>query len=467
MIQHPLPLQGEPAAGLDRIADQAIQLGHDIVQVSGFVDTLDTLMQNQLQQIGAANSAADAVARANASVRVAAEQMVASSAQSLAQVTSSAELIQKNSDRSHHVAEWVQTLDEQMRSVSDTLASMRDSAMEIGAIAMQVNILAINAKIEAARAGMAGRGFAVVANEIDRLSHRTQETTGRINTSIDGLTGAVDRLRVESADIVTQARASLAEASAVDAALVSLQSEMKNGQTAVHEIAAKADAVKSANDSFMPIFADVTSRTSATVEQYRAAKEQIAKLIDRSESVVQLSVSLGATTADSPMIALAQQAAAELSAAFEAALARGEVTEATIFDHRYTPISGTNPAQFMAPFTNLTDRIFTPVQEMALAKDSRIVFCAAVDKNGYLPTHNRKFSAPQGPDPVWNTANCRNRRIFDDRVGLGAGRNTENFLMQIYRRDMGGGVFAMMKDVSAPIRVNGRHWGGLRVAYKF
>jgi methyl-accepting chemotaxis protein len=62
-------------------------------------------------------------------------------------------------------------------------------------------------------------------------------------------------------------------------------------------------------------------------------------------------------------------------------------------------------------------------------------------------------------------ANCRNRRIFDDRVGLKAGRNTGPFLMQVYRRDMGGGDFVMMKDLSAPITVGGRHWGGLRMAF--
>ncbi|HCF18766.1 MAG TPA: chemotaxis protein, partial [Rhodospirillum rubrum] len=69
-----------------------------------------------------------------------------------------------------------------------------------------------------------------------------------------------------------------------------------------------------------------------------------------------------------------------------------------------------------------------------------------VDRNGYLPTHNQKFSKPQGPDPVWNNANSRNRRIFNDRTGLAAGRNTRPFLVQTYRRDMGGGSFIMMKD---------------------
>ena len=76
-----------------------------------------------------------------------------------------------------------------------------------------------------------------------------------------------------------------------------------------------------------------------------------------------------------------------------------------------------------------------------------------------------KFSQPQGRDPVWNAANCRNRRIFNDRVGLGAGQSQAPFLMQLYRRDMGGGKFVMMKDVSAPIFVQRQHWGGLRLAY--
>jgi methyl-accepting chemotaxis protein len=31
---------------------------------------------------------------------------------------------------------------------------------------------------------------------------------------------------------------------------------------------------------------------------------------------------------------------------------------------------------------------------------------------------------------------------------------------------MGGGNFVLMKDISSPITVNGRHWGGLRLAVK-
>ena len=52
------------------------------------------------------------------------------------------------------------------------------------------------------------------------------------------------------------------------------------------------------------------------------------------------------------------------------------------------------------------------------------------------------------------------------RVGLAAARNTRPFLIQCYRRDMGGGAFALMKDASAPIVLAGRHWGSLRVGYR-
>ena len=87
---------------------------------------------------------------------------------------------------------------------------------------------------------------------------------------------------------------------------------------------------------------------------------------------------------------------------------------------------------------------------------------AAVDRNGFLPTHNQKYCHPQGRDPVWNNANCRNRRIFSDRTGLAAARNQKPFLLQTYRRDMGGGQFLVMEDLSAPIMVKGRHWGAFR-----
>jgi methyl-accepting chemotaxis protein len=94
------------------------------------------------------------------------------------------------------------------------------------------------------------------------------------------------------------------------------------------------------------------------------------------------------------------------------------------------------------------------------------VFCVAWARGGYLPTHNPNYRQPQGPDPVWNNANCRNRRLFNDRAVSKVAANTKPFLLQTYRRDMGGGNFVLMKDLSSPIFVGGRHWGAFRMGFR-
>ena len=84
----------------------------------------------------------------------------------------------------------------------------------------------------------------------------------------------------------------------------------------------------------------------------------------------------------------------------------------------------------------------------------------------YLPTHNPEYSKPQGADPAWNASYCRNRRLFNDRAVHKVAANTKPFLLRTYRRDMGGGKFVLMKDLSSPIFVNGRHWGAFRIGFR-
>jgi len=220
-------------------------------------------------------------------------------------------------------------------------------------------------------------------------------------------------------------------------------------------------------NNFAPSLTALSETVVTTTKGIEEAHTRIDRLIDASESMVQRSASLGGTTDDAPFIEFVRDAANRLSGALDNALATNLISRSDLFSQRYNPIPGTDPEQLMAPYTKLFDQVLPAIQEPALEFDAKVVFCAAVDQNGYLPTHNRKFSQAQSDDPVWNTAHCRNRRIFNDRVGLKAGRNTEPFLLQVYRRDMGGGNFVMMKDLSAPIFANGQHWGGLRLAYTF
>jgi methyl-accepting chemotaxis protein len=245
--------------------------------------------------------------------------------------------------------------------------------------------------------------------------------------------------------------------------------DIRNGMTALNGVAGAIGAathrVREAVGAYAPDVRTLESNLRQRARDIAHLGSRSLELIDTSETMVQHAVALGAASSEKQFIDRVRQDAAKLSQLLEAALDRGEISESQLFSSDYRPIPGSDPAQVMAPFTGVTDRLFPQVQESALALSDRVVFCAALDRNGYLPTHNAKFSKPQSRDPVWNAANCRNRRIFADRVGLKAGRNTAPFLLQVYRRDMGGGDFRIMIDVSAPIIVRGRPWGGLRLAY--
>jgi len=163
----------------------------------------------------------------------------------------------------------------------------------------------------------------------------------------------------------------------------------------------------------------------------------------------------------------AMEAGTALSRIFEQAVARGEIRMDELFDTDYVEIAGTNPQQYRTKYLDWADRALPPFQEAFLAREPRMAFCAMVDRNGFLPVHNKIYSHPQRPgDVAWNTANSRNRRIFNDPAGLAAAHNLRSYLVQSYARDMGNGNTVMMREIDVPIRVQGRHWGGFRTAYK-
>jgi methyl-accepting chemotaxis protein len=170
---------------------------------------------------------------------------------------------------------------------------------------------------------------------------------------------------------------------------------------------------------------------------------------------------------NSEAIARAMQTGEVLNALFERAVSRGDISIEALFDENYIAIDGSNPQQHRAKFLDWAERVLPEIQERFKAADVRLAFCACVDRNGYLPVHNAVYSKPQRTgDVAWNTANSRNRRIFNDAAGLAAARNARAYLIQSYPRDMGNGVTVWMREIDVPIRVQGRHWGGFRTAYK-
>ena len=153
---------------------------------------------------------------------------------------------------------------------------------------------------------------------------------------------------------------------------------------------------------------------------------------------------------------------AEIIDQFELLLTGGHLTMAQLFDTFYIPIPGTDPQKFHTQYDKLTDDILRPILDKYLKMDSRFIFVVAVDRNGYLPTHNSKYSQPMTDDNDHNTKWNRTKRIFNDRTGLAAARNKEPYLLQRYSRDTG----EVMTDLSVPIFIKKRHWGAIRFGYK-
>jgi len=336
---------------------------------------------------------------------------------------------------------------------------------DISSIAMQTNLLALNASIEAARAGDAGKGFAVVAHEVRMLANKTQGATEQIDSALGKVNAAARQLIAQGQENVTLAGAVSEDAGAI----IGMTAQAAHN---LHEIRSESDEVlaigKRHADDFSALIAVITHVSDAlisTASEVGQAASGLTEVNSLAEKLLWSVARADVETRDTPLIEATQQTAARIEAAFAAGVDAGHISLNDLFDDRYRPIPGSNPVQCLARHTAFTDRVLPGLQEPLLAFDPRIVFAACCDRNGYIATHNRAFSQPQGSDPEWNQANARNRRVFDDRVGIAAARNRDPFLLQIYRRDMGGGRFVLMKHVSCPITVKGRHWGGLRCAF--
>jgi HAMP domain-containing protein len=147
---------------------------------------------------------------------------------------------------------------------------------------------------------------------------------------------------------------------------------------------------------------------------------------------------------------------------FDNAIDSGLATVADVFDRSYVEIKGYDfgdKPKYHTRYDALTDKAVLVFQDKFLDHED-FVFAVGVDENGYLPTHNTRFQRPVTGDPAKDLAGNRTKRIFADEVGLKAAKNVEPSLVQVYRRDTG----ETMWDVSSPIFVKGKHWGGFRVA---
>ncbi len=167
------------------------------------------------------------------------------------------------------------------------------------------------------------------------------------------------------------------------------------------------------------------------------------------------------------MLALGNEFARRITETVEKWLATREVTPERLFSFLYYPVPNTDPPKFTTDYDRLSDRDgpggFADIQEQIYNRaPTVIIYTVTVDRNGYLPTHNKRYSMPLTGNLASDLVNNRTTRIFNDKTGIAAAQSTAPFLIQNYQRDTG----ETMADLSVPVMVQGKHWGAVRIGYR-
>ena len=453
---------GNASSVLREIGDEVDHIMIGAAETSYFVDSIKKKVGIDLQTTEEIVGRAEQTALATEQIAVNAERASKVAADVRSESVAGRAEVDQGLQRISNARQDAKTASQLMTHLQEKSRRIHVITEVINEIAARTNLLALNAAIEAARAGEHGRGFAVVAGEVRQLAQRTKSATDDIGIMVREINEEAERAAAGMASLTSKVSEAAQNVERVHGFLTSIEQSAGVSENEIHQIAdASREHVESTH-----VIADAVSRIRdgmlATEEELPRATKSAMVLSERGEILFDALARSDAATSHDELCAVAQQAAAEVGKLFEQAIATGQITEAALFDRTYKPIPNTNPPKHTTTFDSFTDRVLPAVQERILEQWSQLSYAGAVDNNGYFPTHNRKFSKPLTGDYETDLVNNRTKRIFNDRTGSRCGSNTKSFLLQTYKRDTG----EVMHDLSAPVYVNGKHWGGFRLGYR-
>lgn len=460
-----LPASARDYLSLRRMAQRLVsRAGRTAIasaEVSHHADRLDRRLGEQEKIVRDAVASMGAITTAIEQVSASASQVAELAGNSRGANQTSREALDQVIGEMAALAERSEEALTLLEALSKKSDSVRDVTGLIEEIAEQTNLLSLNASIEAARAGEHGRGFAVVAGEVRELARRTADATQQVESLVDEIGDSSQRVvdtighlmhrvgdrakEVESVGghLTTMTR----DFDVVECEIASIAESMTDTRGHTRQVARTLDTLEAQVDEGNRDMHDLADQARALMEAAETVDGELAqqRLSGRHQQV----------------FAQARRAADAIGALFEKAIKQGDLDGGGLFDSRYEAIEGTNPAKYRTAYDEFTDHHLPGIQE-PLLETLGATYAITCDQRGYVPTHNRHVSQPPTGDYDTDLKYSRSKRLFDDPTGSRCGAHTQPLLVQTYKRDTG----EVMHDLSVPIFVGGRHWGGFRIGYQ-
>ncbi len=448
---------------ISSLYQQACQLGGHTCLLTNSSERIAKEVQEQMEHADVVATAAEEMSSSVRNVADNINQSVSLASSVDAAASTGLDVVKNTWTCMNSVSESVNSTLAGISELERSSASIGEMLSLIEDIADQTNLLALNAAIEAARAGEAGRGFAVVADEVRSLAEKTTRSTKDIERVVAKIQQesqrAADSIRKESELVNT----GLKQAEEARRQLEEIKQCAHGSRTMSEQISVAAAEQTAVTTEISSKIHHISDAAHGTNQMMKANMETFSHFANTVESIYGTVGRFCVGNYHDQVKGYANELLQSVQSAINDAIKNGTLSEADLFDRNYQPYSKkTDPPKFTTRFDGFFDRVISPLQEAILNRDSQLAYAICFDDHAYVPSHNLKFSKPLTGNDEVDKVNNRTKRIFGDNTGMRGAKNSKGYLLQTYRRDTG----EILNDLSVPIFINGRHWGGIRFGYK-